>query len=191
MGLTNVTCAEIRKYLPGTILGLGYPDNIDHVDLKGSSLTCVDIIAHHGFEKVRDLSVPGVLQDLGQFDLVIDSGTTEHCANICNAYINAASAVKVGGHIIHEVPINMPNHGYWNISPIWFFDFYEANKFVVERCDRTLSAPFDVSKVLPWPGGSATQQLNNVPEVCCTLCVARRTTAAPITIPKCQDVWIK
>ena len=189
MGTTRITCAEIQKHLPGSILSLGYPDHMEgHVDLRGSTLTCVDIVAHHGTERVVDLSV---LQDLGKFDLVLDSGTTEHCANICNAYINAASAVKVGGHIIHEVPINMPNHGYWNISPIWFFDFYEANKFVVLRCDRTLSAPFDQSRVLPWPGGSCVEQLNIVPEVSCTLCVARRTTDAPIVIPKCQDIWLK
>jgi len=45
--------------------------------------------------------------------------------------------------------------------------------------------------VLPWQGGSCVEQLNIVPEVSCTLCVARRTTDAPIVIPKCQDIWLK
>lgn len=117
MGLTRNTVAEVIKYLPASILSLGYPDRLlEHVDLKGSTLTCVDLIAHEGRERILDL---GVLQDIGTFDLVIDSGCIEHVANIANAFINAASSIRVGGHIIHEIPMNMISHGYWNICPSW------------------------------------------------------------------------
>jgi hypothetical protein len=187
MGLTNVTVAEVSKYLPCSILSLGWPDNLhDHVDLSGSTLDAVDIVDHCHHERIADLSV---LQNLGSYDLVLDCGTLEHCSNIAHGFINAASAVKQGGRIIHELPINMVNHGYWNVSPVWFSDFYGLNGFVIERMDRTLDAPFNESRVLDWPG-NATAWYYNVFETSLTLCVARRMNSNPISLPKCQSMWL-
>lgn len=187
MGVTRNTAAEISKHLPARILSLGWPDNLhNNVNMEGSVLYTVDLIAHHGSERIVDLSV---IQDLGQYDLVLDCGTLEHCANIANAFINAASAVRLGGRIIHELPLNMINHGYWNISPVWFVDFYKANGFEIERLDRTTDGPFNESKVVPWPG-EATRYYYTLADCSLTLCVARRVKSQPIVLPRCQSMWL-
>lgn len=187
MGVTHITAEEIRKHLPARILSLGYPDHLhDNVDLTGSELGCVDIIQHHGSERIVDLSV---LQDLGTFDLVIDCGTLEHCANPAHGFINAASSLRVGGHVIHQLPLNMINHGYWNICPIWFTDFYRHNNFVIERLEMNINGSYHDCSSAPWPGGDPNRDGLMIPEPALTLCVARRTNGDPITLPRCQGRW--
>ena len=92
----------------------------------GATLTCVDAVAHEGVDIVADLNYP---QQLGEFDLVIDAGTIEHCFNIGQAIINASNAVKVGGTILHTSPMTMVNHGFYNLNPTLFMDYYKANGF--------------------------------------------------------------
>lgn len=102
------------------------PDPYDLFEQLDAELTCVDVIAHDGREVVADLNYP---HDFGEFDLVIDAGTVEHCFNIGQAIVNAANAVKVGGKVMHTNPISMCNHGFYNVCPTVFFDFYMANGF--------------------------------------------------------------
>lgn len=96
----------------------------------GLELNVIDISVQEGSEKVIDLNFP---QDLGEFDLVIDPGTTEHCFNIAQAAVNLAASVKVGGFISQAIPMAMFNHGYYNLNPKWFLDFYGCNGFEVQR----------------------------------------------------------
>lgn len=187
MGLTRITREEVAKYLPASILSLGWYELLESkLDLSGSRVEIIDIKAHHGSERLIDLSI---LQDIGSFDLVLDLGTLEHCSNIANAFINVASSVKIGGHIVHELPLNMISHGYWNISPVWFRDFYAINGFVIERMDRTSDAPFDKSSVLPWPCDPG-KFYYTVAESSLTLCVAKRMEHKPIVLPRCQSIWL-
>lgn len=104
------------------------PDPYDLFEQLGAKLTCVDAIAHDGREVVADLNYP---QELGQFDLVIDAGTTEHCFNVGQAIITAANAVKVDGLILHTNPVSMGNHGFYNFNPTLFVDFYRVNGFEI------------------------------------------------------------
>ena len=99
-------------------------ETMDLMAMIGAKFECVDVQRWRGHERVCDLNEP---QDLGKFDLVIDPGTTEHCFNIGQAVKNAASAVKVGGHIYHGSPMTMINHGFYNICPTMLWDFYEQN----------------------------------------------------------------
>ena len=92
----------------------------------GVNLTCVDIHPSRGVEKVVDLNFP---QTLGLFDLVIDPGTTEHCANIYQAMINAASSVKTDGVIFHQTPLTQLNHGFFCPQPTFYHDFYTQNNW--------------------------------------------------------------
>lgn len=105
------------------------PDPYDLVEQAGGKLTCVDAIAHDGREVVADLNYP---HDLGEFDLVIDAGTTEHCFNVGQAITTAANSVKVGGRILNTNPLSMGNHAFYNFCPTLFTDFYSANGFKVE-----------------------------------------------------------
>lgn len=102
------------------------PDPYDTFERLGAELTCVDVISHDGRELVADLNYP---QEFGEFDLVIDAGTTEHCFNVGQAIVNAANAVKVGGVILHTNPVSMGNHAFYNFCPTLMFDFYKANGF--------------------------------------------------------------
>ena len=131
MSLDAHSLKAIAPYLKGRVLALGYPDILSPgVDpFREVDLTCVDLVSERG-EIVADLNEP---QDLGEFDLVIDHGTTEHCFNVGQAIKNAAKAVKVGGHIFHSPPLWMVNHGYYNFCPTSLWDFYDQNGWEIKR----------------------------------------------------------
>lgn len=46
--------------------------------------------------------------------------------------MNAANAVCVGGRIFHGSPVTMINHGFYNISPTLYKDFYTQNNWTLE-----------------------------------------------------------
>lgn len=132
MGICRVTANEIEKHMPGAVLTLGAQDGIDAVNLKGGSVECVDVKAHKGVERIADLNYP---VELGAYDLVVDCGTIEHCPNVFQAVKNAAGAVKPGGKILHHSPVTMMNHGYFNVCPVFFRDYYELNGWQIERVE--------------------------------------------------------
>ncbi len=105
------------------------PETLDVFSAIGAQLLCVDIHQSRGVERVVDLNYPC---DLGAFDLVIDAGTIEHCFNIGQAMLNAAQAVVVGGHVFHSPPMTMLNHGFYNLNPTLFHDFYGQNGWTLE-----------------------------------------------------------
>lgn len=105
------------------------PETQELFDKLGSTIDCIDVVADYGIEKIVDLNYP---HDLGQYDVVIDPGTIEHCFNIAQAIINAANAVKVGGRIFHLPPMTMLNHGFYNICPTMIYDFYTQNDWSVD-----------------------------------------------------------
>jgi hypothetical protein len=118
------------------------PDSEELFEHLGVKLAVVDFVKERGMEIVADLNEA---QDFGQFDLVIDPGTLEHCFNIGQALMTAAESVKVGGHILHLSPLNMPNHGFYNISPTLYHDFYSQNGWSAEM--KVIARPFTVSPV--------------------------------------------
>jgi hypothetical protein len=95
-------------------------------------LDVYDIVAERGGEILCDLNKPMI--HVEPYDMVLDVGTAEHCFNIAQAAFNMAGCVKVGGHIIHENPFNAGNHGFYNLNPTWYADFYAANGFQLIDC---------------------------------------------------------
>lgn len=115
------------------------PDSEELFAKMGSELTIVDYVRERNCEMLADLNYP---QDLGQFDFVIDPGTLEHCFNIGQAMMNAGNAVKPGGRIFHISPMSMINHGFYNLCPTLFYDFYEQNGWSIESfCIVALADP--------------------------------------------------
>lgn len=106
------------------------PDTLELFEKVGATLTVVDFTPERGMERIADLNYP---HDLGKFDLVIDPGTLEHCFHIGQALMNAANAVKAGGKIFHLSPVSMINHGFYNLCPTLYFDFYTQNGWKVEE----------------------------------------------------------
>lgn len=105
------------------------PDTQEFFEFVGAKkVDYIDVHASRGCETIVDLNKR---QRLGQYDLVIDPGTTEHCFNIGQAMVNAAEAVKPGGFIFHSPPVTMVNHGFWNVCPTALWDFYTQNNWRV------------------------------------------------------------
>ena len=88
-----------------------------------------DVVALHGIERIVDLNEPLPADLARRFDLVIDTGTLEHCFNVGQAFRNACEALAQGGVLVHAAPLNRPNHGFWNFSPTVYPDFFLANGF--------------------------------------------------------------
>lgn len=103
------------------------PETEEFFSRLGCEHTCVDIAKIRGTEVICDLNYPCPTLVPQSYDLVIDGGTLEHCFNIGQAFMTAANAVKVGGHIFHWNPLSMVNHGFYNLNPTLYHDFYTQN----------------------------------------------------------------
>ena len=145
----------------------------------GLQLDCIDVRAPRGIERIVDLNAP-LPDDLrGRYRLVIDPGTIEHCFNIGQAMLNVARAIEVGGYIVHVNPLSMFNHGFYNLNPTFYYDFYGQNGFEllfmngIAKSDGP--APFfDVAPV---------RRFNNVPEDSAMVVIAKRRDTRDIVWP--------
>jgi len=108
------------------------PDAESFFEALGCTLDVFDIVQERGCEIVLDLNLPIPENACGQFDYVLDVGTLEHCFNAPQALMNMAALCKVGGYVMHENPFNWGNHGFWNVNPTLFHDFYTDNGFEVK-----------------------------------------------------------
>jgi hypothetical protein len=121
----------------------------------GISLDVVDIVKVRGDEIILDLNEPLDASYQGRYNLVIDTGTCEHCFNIAQAAKNLAELLQTGGYIIQAVPLNCYNHGFYNISPTWIHDFYLHNGFKIlflKAINNAVFSPhlYDVPLVQPF-----------------------------------------
>jgi hypothetical protein len=67
---------------------------------------------------------------VGTYDLVINSGTTEHVVNQWNSFELMHQAVRVGGAIYCQLPASgYLHHGYFCYTPLFFRDFADANGY--------------------------------------------------------------
>ena len=115
------------------------PDAESYFILLGCKLDVYDIVKERGCEIICDLNeldcgFPQWNNPIISYDIVLDVGTVEHCFNIGQAIKNMAGMVKMGGYIIHENPFNCGNHGFYNLNPTFFADFYSANGFELIEC---------------------------------------------------------
>ena len=150
-------------------------DTMEFFALLGSTLDCVDVHASRGTERIVDLNEPA---DLGEYDLVIDPGTTEHCFNIGQAMKNAASAVKAGGRIYHSPPMNMMNHGFYNVCPTMLWDFYTQNGWLLEALQHRSAT---TAKMIGL--NSAVSRLFEPDKDASLICLARCVKKRPILWP--------
>jgi SAM-dependent methyltransferase len=149
------------------------PDAESYFDLLHCRLDVYDIVRERGCEILCDLNEPFATTD--DYDIVLDVGTVEHCFNIAQAIMNMAEMVKLGGHIIHENPFSCGNHGFFNLNPTFFVDFYEANGFEIECRLVTREGQFAVAprtQRFKWEG----RELN-------VFALARRLEVKPFVFP--------
>lgn len=64
--------------------------------------------------------------DLGrEFDTIIDSGSLEHIFDIASAFRNLIRLCRVGGRIIHILPVNnLSGHGFWQFTSDLMYTLY-------------------------------------------------------------------
>lgn len=96
----------------------------------GCDFTSVDIVEGRGGEFIHDLNYPWPMTFSRTFpsffNLVIDI-ISNQCFNVAQAMANGWDAVTVGGYMLHVIPLNLVNQGFYNVSPTAFYDFYNAN----------------------------------------------------------------
>lgn len=142
MSLDTISLSMIEPVINGAhVLCLGVPDMpVSHsygtfhayaLDLGAVVIDTVDVIAHKGYEEIVDLNMPHAWER--SYGLVINPGTLEHCFNIGQAWRTAWDAVALGGWMVSVAPVTLLNHGYWNVNPIAFTDWCEANGGRVKR----------------------------------------------------------
>lgn len=119
---TNIPQWVSHKYISDVyffhLLGINEVKTIDYAD-------------HEGADIIHDFNTPVPQRLYNAFDLIIDSGTIEHIFDMRQALINISLMLKPGGRIIHMTPTNnYVQHGFYQISPTLYFDYYNENKFV-------------------------------------------------------------
>jgi SAM-dependent methyltransferase len=104
-------------------------DSLAVLERMGVDSVVVDAAKLRGIERIVDLNHPLPADLARSFDVVVDTGTCEHCFNVAQAFANACEALAVGGMLVHAAPLTRINHGFWNFSPTVYPDFFEDNGF--------------------------------------------------------------
>lgn len=144
-----------------------------------TDMTVIDLRAVRGDELVYDLNhpLPETLQ--GQYDVLLDTGTIEHCFNIGQAAVNLAGLIKEGGILLQTLPLSSFNHGFYNINPTWFHDFYSPdNGFEILEL-KGLTNLFSPTYFDPPPFSG----FGGVPDRSTMFVMARRREVKPLAYP--------
>ncbi len=101
----------------------------------GFEVDSIDASKYEGATVVHDLNQPLSESMGGQYDLVFDGGTLEHIFNFPIAMQSVMRMLKVGGHVLMNVPTNnYCGHGFYQFSPELFFRLFSPdNGFEVVR----------------------------------------------------------
>jgi len=139
MGAARARLEEQDKILatiPGR-RGLGeISDSMFFECLGFTDVHSVDASDYEGADFVHDLNQPGLAEVVdGPYDLVIDVGTMEHVFNVPGVLRNIFDVLKIGGSIIHVVPANnLVDHGFYQFSPVLFYQYYLENSYRLIAC---------------------------------------------------------
>jgi hypothetical protein len=91
--------------------------------LNATSVASLDFSDYEKATYVADLNQPTRLER--QFDTVVDAGSLEHIFDVAMAFRNVAGLCKVGGRIVHVLPVNNLNgHGFWQFSSDLLYSVY-------------------------------------------------------------------
>lgn len=91
----------------------------------------MDIDSYEGADHLFDLNEPECPSTLhSRFDLIVDGGSLEHCFNLPNALNSLNMMLRDNGVVFHTNPANkMLDHGFFQISPTLYSDYYQAAGF--------------------------------------------------------------
>ena len=145
----------------------------------GYEPTYIDIIKESPRTRLVDLNVA---DSFGRFDVILDPGTTEHCFNIGNVFKFIHESLNPNGLVIHTNPCSQINHGFWNLNPGTYVDFYRHLGYEILEL-AYLHGPLDARQRIDIPPDQAyVRHTLPVPEVV-LFCVARKTQEVPFSWP--------
>jgi hypothetical protein len=125
-------------------MGFAAVESLDYSDFEGAT---------HVVDLNSDNLSPSLI---GQFDVVLDSGTIEHVFHVPNALKNALSLAKEGGRVIFLSPSsNHVDHGFYMYSPTLFMDYLTANGWRIETCYFIRYSP---DRRTPWQAYRYTRE---------------------------------
>jgi SAM-dependent methyltransferase len=98
-------------------------------------LTRVDCDNYESVDELLDLNLPDTPVPLQQrFDVILDTGTIEHVFHLPHALAHLHRMLRPGGRVIHLTPAaNCLEHGFYQLSPTFFADYYLANDYEIAR----------------------------------------------------------
>ena len=101
-----------------------------------NSLLSIDFNDSEGSEIIQNLNVtPPAPEWRGVFDFLYTNGTLEHIFDMPNVLENCWHFLAVGGVIVHCATCNNQiEHGFYQFSPTFFFDYYAANQYKILDC---------------------------------------------------------
>lgn len=106
-----------------------------YFEARGFRHVSVDWNGQHG-ALVRDLRLP-LWEELGQFDMVVNMGTTEHVSEQRGVWQNIHMMTRPGGVYIGQTPYYDGRswwwHGEWYPTEGFFESFAELNGWTIER----------------------------------------------------------
>ena len=144
----NFRCGKLKEVLSRR--GFQYRKNIvdiDDIDNSNKKIDSYDLFKILGFEEVHALDISeyegaDIIMDLAiesiedkyrnRFDFIYDGGVLEHIFNAPQAIINISQMLKIGGRVIHDIPVaGWVDHGFYSFSPTFLIDYYTNNGFFI------------------------------------------------------------
>jgi hypothetical protein len=118
--------AEFRKDESGRVYAVAG----DYYRALGWRYSSFDIDARFGSTFV-DLNVDQVpATEREQYALTMNMGTSEHVFNQYNFFLQVHNVTKVGGLMVHSVPLHdHGNHGFYSYSPTFFLSLAHYNGY--------------------------------------------------------------
>lgn len=142
----NTLCPELKGKIPLDEYGdkiRAWHKKVGNLDIYdpiwifnqwGWNIDIFDAIVHRGNEILVDLNEEIDKAHHSQYDLVIDTGTLEHCFNAGTAFKNVCNCIAKDGILMTAAPLTKINHGYYNFSPILYRDGLTQNGFnIIEQ----------------------------------------------------------
>lgn len=95
----------------------------------GAAVTdSVDASAYEQATLIHDMNLPWPTKSPqhGHYDAVLDFGCLEHVFDFPTAWRNTVALCRVGGHVLHALPMNnLAGHGFYQFSPELFCNLYQ------------------------------------------------------------------
>jgi SAM-dependent methyltransferase len=91
----------------------------------------VDASPYEQATLIHDMNLPwpAASPQHGHYDAVLDFGCLEHVFDFPTAWRNCVALCRVGGHVLHALPMNnLAGHGFYQFSPELFCNLYQPTR---------------------------------------------------------------